>query len=219
MNDLHRSAIENLISTVKDHLDKAEFGLKRLHDMQANKVYGLTWEAFMQKYFARSARWLYDQIHALEVRETLLAALPEKDCTIVQELPVTVLREFAKGQRSVWLDIYETAQQIALEQDKTITAAVVTEAATVYSEAIEQASVYGVPLVEVVATGACEERRGRIAAHGKRVYLLKDRISKWDFRGDSFILDVGDIGEIDITEYYLHIDVWYEADERAADHV
>jgi hypothetical protein len=208
-----RDEINLTIASVQAHLDMAERGLKALHDAKANESFGLTWDAFMREHFDRSARWLYHQLHALDVRDTLAVLLPEDERAQLFALPESVLREFTKPNKSIWADVWETAQGIALDRDSAVTAAIVSEAATVYSEAIEQGSVYGVPLVEVVATGACEERRNRIAAHSNRVYLA-DNAEVSDSRIQVFssrLMEVYIPSDVIIPDgVTLKAAIWYE---------
>lgn len=203
------SAIEDLIADTIDHLDKAEAGLHRLHEMKANREYELTWEAFMQRFFGKSARWLYDQLHALEVRETLLSALPPEDCAVVHNLPVSTLREFRVSQQAAWVSTYETALHVAKEHGGSVTASIVQNAAKGTSEAILRQSINGYPLTEIVAAGIIEEQRDRAIVHSKRVYLVKDHWATWDYHGDDCVLHLGDVGDIP-TSKWVHIDLWYE---------
>jgi hypothetical protein len=204
-----RDEINLTIASVQAHLDMAERGLKALHDAKANESFGLTWDVFMREHFDRSARWLYHQLHALDVRDTLAVLLPEDERAQLFALPESVLREFTKPNKSIWADVWETAQGIALDRDSAVTAAIVSEAATVYSEAIERGSVYGVPLPEIVATGACEERRNRIAAHSNRVCLIPDSKAKETLLKGLFEFWMP--SDIIIPEgVSLHVTVWYE---------
>jgi hypothetical protein len=162
------SIAAELIVSVNDHLDAAQHALKRLYDMNANKLFGLSWEAFCLKYFGKKRQWLYRQLWAAEGLDKLKAL---KNVSHVLQSNAALIA-FRDVPDELTQQVYNAA---TLHGTNVLTAPKIKSALECFSQtiatgAVELADGTQQPVVEAVAERVQAEAREAVLA--KRDYIV-----------------------------------------------
>jgi hypothetical protein len=187
--------------------------MQRLQRDGVHKALGLTWRAYVERYFDVSLDWYYRERRAAEAAEKV--ANCDVPTTDMARDTITTLGELPPTQIPV---VYAIASQTTSGK---VTAASVREAAARIGEFVAQESVNGYPATEIIAAGIIEEQRDRAILNSKRVYIVNN-VEATDSRVICFTSRILEVF-VPLTVFeacprgkQLRASIWYE-DESGGD--